>query len=158
MTMSSALRHQTGVAAVELALLLTPLVILVFGISEYGRAMVQYDTLCKAARAGARFLSQFEPGDATRTGQARCLVAYGNTACNEPPLAPGLTQAMVSVADSSNDAAMSRQPMTANGVTIGVANLVRVSVSGYQFNSVVAFVAPSFTFEPISVTMTQRLP
>jgi Flp pilus assembly protein TadG len=156
--MNGAFRHQAGVAAVELALLLTPLVILVFGITEYGRAMYQYDALCKAARTGARFLSQFEPGDAARIAQARCLVAYGNTACNEPALATGLTQAMVSVADSSNDAAMSLQPMTADGATVGVTNLVRVSVSGYPFNSIVGFVAPSFTFEPISVTMTQRIP
>ncbi len=156
--MNGSFRHQAGVAAVELALLLAPLVALVFGVAEYGRAMYQYDTLCKGARAGARFLSQFEPGDAARIVQARCLVAYGNTACNAPALAPGLTQAMVAVADSSNDASMSRQPITANGVTVGVTNLVRVTVRGYRFDSVVSFVAPSFTFDPISVTMTQRLP
>lgn len=160
--MRSTRQSQSGVAAVELGLLLIPLIPLVFGISEYGRAMYQYNTLGKAVRDGTRYLSQYEAGDAAAIAQARCLVAYGNIACNGAPLVPGLdTSTMntkVLVSDSKNDTSMKLQPITANGVTVGVANLVRVTVSGYQFNSAVTFVAPNFTFNSISVTMTQALP
>ena len=46
-----------GVAAVEFALLLFLLLILVAGIVEFGRAFWYYDALAKATRDGARFLS-----------------------------------------------------------------------------------------------------
>lgn len=149
---------QSGVATIELALLLTPLLLLTFGITEYGRAMYQYNTLAKSVRAGTRYLSQFEAG--ANFAQARCLVVYGNTGCNGPTLVPGLTatEAMVPIADASNDAAMKNQPVSANGATLGTANLVRVSVVGYQFQSAVAgFVPLNFSFGPISVTLMQVL-
>lgn len=159
--MRSTRQSQSGVAAVELGLLLIPLIPLVFGISEYGRAMYQYNALGKAVRDGTRYLSQYEAGDAAAIAQARCLVAYGNMACNGVPLVPGLDTSTMNtkilVNDSKNDVSMKLQPITANGVTVGVANLVRVTVSGYEFTPL-SFVSPSFTFDSISVTMTQALP
>lgn len=161
--MRSTRQSQSGVAAVELGLLLIPLITLVFGISEYGRAMYQYNALGKAVRDGTRYLSQYEAGDAAAIAQARCLVAYGKIACTskDAPLVPGLdTSTMntkVLVSDSKNDTLMKLQPITANGVTVGVANLVRVTVSGYEFTPL-SFVSPKFTFDSISVTMTQALP
>jgi len=50
-------RGMNGVAAVEFALLLFLLLILVAGIVEFGRAFWYYDALTKATRDGARFLS-----------------------------------------------------------------------------------------------------
>jgi len=50
-------RGMHGVAAVEFALLLFLLLILVAGIVEFGRAFWYYDALTKATRDGARFLS-----------------------------------------------------------------------------------------------------
>ena len=49
--------HQCGVAAVEFALLLVFLLIIVSGLVEFGRAFWYYDALDKATRDGARFLS-----------------------------------------------------------------------------------------------------
>lgn len=159
--MRSTRQSQSGVAAVELGLLLIPLITLVFGISEYGRAMYQYNALGKAVRDGTRYLSQYEAGDAAAIAQARCLVAYGNIACKDAPLVPGLDTSTMNtkilVNDSKNDISMKLQPITANGVTVGVANLVRVTVSGYEFTPL-SFVSQSFTFDSISVTMTQALP
>jgi Flp pilus assembly protein TadG len=159
---STVRKTQSGVAAVELGLLLVVLIPLVFGISEYGRAMYQYNALGKAVRTGSRYLSQYAAGDNTAIGNARCLVAYGNTGCNGAPLVPGLDTSNMSskiiIKDSSNDSTMKKQPITANGVTVGVANLVRVTVSAYEFTSAVTLIAPSFTFNSISVTMTQALP
>jgi len=50
-------RGMHGVAAVEFALMLFLLLILVAGIVEFGRAFWYYDALTKATRDGARFLS-----------------------------------------------------------------------------------------------------
>lgn len=52
------LKTQRGVAAVEFGILLIPLVLLAFGITEYGRAMYQYNALGKSVRSAARYLSQ----------------------------------------------------------------------------------------------------
>ena len=149
--------RQRGAAAVELGILLLPLTTLVFGITECGRAMYQYDTLCKSVRAAARYLSYRTPGDAAAISVAKCIAVYGNTGCVAPALVPGLTTAMVSVADSSNDASLSLQRMTADGgaTFYGVTNLLRVTVSGYTFTSAASFVVPTFNLEPISITMVQ---
>ncbi len=39
-----------GVAAVEFALVLIPLIVLATGVAEFGRAIYQYETLTKATR------------------------------------------------------------------------------------------------------------
>jgi Flp pilus assembly protein TadG len=151
--------RQKGAAAVELGLLLVPLVTLVFGVTEYGRAMYQYNTLAKAVRTGARYLSAYQAGNATAIQAGRNLVLCGHTDCaNEQPLVPSLTLDKVTVADAANDSNMKAQPFAANGVTVGITNLVRVTVTGFQFVSAASFVVPPFTFDPISVTMTQALP
>jgi len=150
-TKMNAHTHQKGVAAVELALLLIPLMILVFGISEFGRAIYQYNTIAKGTRDAVRFLSQTAPGDGAAKAAARCLVVFGNRNCAGTPLVPGLYVGQVTVRDSSSDAAThARQPITGGS---GVANLVSVEVSGYQFSSLVTYVVPNLTFNTISATM-----
>ena len=84
-------RDQRGAAAVEFALLLIPLVVMVFGTTELGRAIYTYNTLDKTVRDAARHLSQHGPGDVAVQAEARCLAVYGNEACSGPALAPGLT-------------------------------------------------------------------
>ena len=49
--------RQQGAAIVEFALVLTLLITLMAGIFEFGRAFWYYDTLVKATRDGARFMS-----------------------------------------------------------------------------------------------------
>ena len=46
---------QKGVAAVELALIIGPMLIAFFGITEIGRALYQYNALVKSARAAVRY-------------------------------------------------------------------------------------------------------
>jgi Flp pilus assembly protein TadG len=48
---------QHGVAAVELALLITLLLLIVAGVVEFGRSIWYYDALSKATRDSARYLS-----------------------------------------------------------------------------------------------------
>lgn len=151
--------RQRGAAAVELGILMTVLLPLAFGTSELGRAMYQYNTLAKASRDAARYLSGQGPGDAAELTVARCLAVYGNTGCSGTPLAPGLTTAMVAVCDSSNCAGSHQNQATGSGVI----NLVTVTISGYVFTPVVPLnvfsnaTAASLTFSPISTTMRQIL-
>jgi Flp pilus assembly protein TadG len=48
---------QRGAAAVEFALLVIPLLVMLTGITEMGRALYYYNAIAKAARDGARLLS-----------------------------------------------------------------------------------------------------
>ena len=145
--------RQRGVAAVEFGLLLTPLVLMIFGTTELGRAIYSYNTLDKTVRDAARHLSQHGPGDATIAAQAKCLAVYGTTDCSGSVVAPGLTVGMVSLCDAS------LCPGThANQTTgLGSINLVTVSIQSYAYTSVVNFVVPDMTFNNISVTLRAQL-
>lgn len=150
------LRKQSGIALIELGLTIGILVAIVFGITEFGRAIYQYDTLAKAARDAARYLSTKAPGDAAAISTAQCLAVYGNTTCTGTTLAPGLTTAMVSVCDSAS-CPTTNQAQGSNPVI----NLVTVTIGGtnnpYTFHTVVPFVVPDINFGAISVTMKQVL-
>jgi Flp pilus assembly protein TadG len=146
---------------VELGIVLIPLIVLVFGIAEFGRAIYQYNTLAKAVRDGVRYLTLYAPGNATAIASATNLVVCGTTsACaTNAVLVPGLTLGMVSVCDrvscpDTHD--LQDVPLPGGGFT-GQVNLVTMTVSGFQFNSLVPFVMPSITFGPISATMAQVL-
>lgn len=86
-------RSQRGVAIVEFALILPMLLVLSFMTTEFGRALYQYNTLTKAARDAARYLSVQTPN--TRLAEARNLMLYGSTSAGSTPLVPGLTAAMI---------------------------------------------------------------
>lgn len=150
------LRKQKGVALIEFGITASVLITIVFGITEFGRAIYQYDTLAKTARDATRYLSTKAPGDALAIDEAVCLAVHGKPTCTGSPLAPGLTPAMINVCDASNCAATHRSQGAAP-----VMNLVTVTIGGadnpYTFNSVVPFVVPNIPFSPISVTMRQVL-
>lgn len=145
---------QRGVAAVELALTIVPMLVLTFGVTEYGRALYTYNAIDKAARDAARFLTAPPPTSVNPNGDAANLVVYGNAAGTGAPLAPGLTTAMVSVCNATLCPVTHQNVPTGNGVV----NLVTVSISGYVYNSIVTYVAPAtLNFNNISVTMRANL-
>lgn len=147
--------RQRGVVAIEFALVLIPMVTLCFGITELGRAIYQYDTLVKSARAGARHLTVSPPGDATARLEAQNLALCGNTDCSAtPPVVPGLTAAMVEVLDADNSAAH-RNVATGSGVVDMVTVTIGTANNPYQFQSMVGFVIPDITFAPVHATMTR---
>ena len=125
-----------GAITVEFALLLVPLLLIVFGVAEYARALYQYNTLVKAVRDSVRYISEHNPGDAASyagaLNDARCLAVYGNTGCSGPPLAPGLTTDMVGVTSNITT--------TAAGTSI---TLVEVRITGYTFQ---------FVFNPLRLS------
>lgn len=137
-------RNQKGVAAVEFGILLVPLVILAFGITEFGRAMYQYNTLAKGTRDAARYLSMKSSDDKAAKSAAQCLVLYGKTACGGDPLISGFTDTTKVIIKNS---ALQEIP---GG---GLANLVTVEVVGFQFKTLVSFVVSDIAFGSIGTTM-----
>jgi Flp pilus assembly protein TadG len=148
------LATQRGVAAVELAIVIIPMLIMGFGMTEYGRAVYEYNNLAKNVRDAARYLSEQAPGNATAISNAKNLAVYGNTAGTGSALVADLTTAMVSVCDRISCPASNNLQPTGRGVV----NLVTVTVSGYSFTPLVTYVMPgNITFGPISATMVQVL-
>jgi Flp pilus assembly protein TadG len=149
-------RRHHGAALLEFALSLSLLITIVFGITEFGRAIFQYNTLAKAARDAARFLAVRDPSVPVALSDAKCMAVYGNPNCAGNPLVSGLTLSMVSVCYAADPAcAATHQSQGASPVI----NLVSVTIGGpnnpYSFTSAVSFIVPSFDFGAISVTMRQ---
>lgn len=138
---------QSGVAIVEFALILPMLLVMSFMTTEFGRALYQYNSVTKAARDAARYLSMQTPG--THQAEAQNLIVYGNTAGTGSPLAPGLS--------TSNVAA----PVWQVQGTGPVINTVTVRVTGYSFQSIfsTAFghTFGSIPYSDITATMRSQL-
>lgn len=154
-TMSSKTKQQ-GVALIELAIIITVLITITFGITEFGRAIYQYNTLAKAVRDGARFLAVRDPAAPASISGVQCMVVHGNPGCTGPALVPGLTSSMVSVCHAMDPAcAATHQSQGASPVI----NLVTVTIGGanapFTFQSLVSFVVPDIPFGAISATMRQ---
>lgn len=150
------LPRQRGAAIVEFALLLVPMLILAFGVAEYGRAIYHYNTIAKSVRSAVRVLAQHNPSDASygsRITQAKCLAVFGNNECTGAPLAPGLNVSNVKVCDrvawgGCDGAVQSDYDNVSTG--LGTINLVEVRISDYQFT----FIGLPLISVPIGNTMT----
>lgn len=136
--------HQCGTALIELALILPVLLVMTFIVTEFGRAIYQYDTLTKSVRDAARYLSFQTPG--THTTEAGNLVVYGNIAGAGTPLALGLTTANVPA------------PTWQTGTGTPPITTVTVQITGYQFQSLVlsAFGLPFGTLSYPAISATMR--
>lgn len=139
-----AIKRQRGAAALEFALVLIPLLVLAFGVVEYGRTIYYYDTVVKSVRAAARYISPHNPADAAAfavaASNARCLAVYGKTACSvsDTPLAPGLSTANVKICSKASVTECpgmlgSDVQNVSTGTDTGTINLVVVRIEGYQF-------------------------
>ncbi len=143
--------YQRGVAAVELAILMGVLITLAFAVAELGRAAYQYNAIAKGVRDAARYLTQQTPNAAV--GNAQNLTVFGNLNGTGQSAAPGLTTGMVGVCDRLRCAGTHDAGASGTGI-----NWVTVTVTGYQFVSLVSFVVPNINFNPISATFTQIQP
>lgn len=100
-------RRQRGVAIIEFVITLPLLLLLLLATAEIGRALFQYNTLTKALRDSARYVSGARPGstgvfnltDEIRDA-ARQLVIHGNAVGAGPALLPGLEPGDVTVTDN----------------------------------------------------------
>lgn len=153
--------HQQGAIAVEFALVLLPMLILCFGITELGRSLYLYNGLVKATRGAARHLSQQNlaspPAGQTAEGirlAARSLALCGAFDCSGlDPLVPGLTLDMISVCDPVLCPATHSNVSTGQGTTSLVSVMVGAGETAYAFTSAVPWVVPSINYSQIAITM-----
>lgn len=93
---------------VEFAIVLPLLLMLLFGITELGRALYQQNTLYKAVASGARYLARASGVINTESCAtqgtwavsmvaAKKLIVYGNTAGTGTPLIPNLDVSNVEI-------------------------------------------------------------
>lgn len=161
----NSIRGQRGVAAVEFALVLTPLLIIAFGAVEYGRAIYHYNTLVKSTRSAVRWLSLVPAtsvGYSSFIDQAKCLAVYGNTNCSGKPLAPSLAVSNIVVCDQTNWAGCAGTSLAdykdvalSGGSSM---NLVAVRISGYNYSFLglpLVTTSSSLTFGNIQAVMYQ---
>ena len=89
-------RKDDGGALAELAIMVPFLVLMLAAVSEFGRYFQNYNTLAKATRDSARYLSNHNL-DASEQARAVSLVVCGKLACaaGDPPLVTGLTSSNV---------------------------------------------------------------
>lgn len=96
---------------IEMVVITPLLLLLLLGVSELGKAFIQYNTLNKGVREGVRELSAKALLGTTGTvlitpelaAEARNLVVYGNIAGTGDPRLPALSVDHVSVTDAGND-------------------------------------------------------
>jgi Flp pilus assembly protein TadG len=104
-------RGQRGIATTEFAIVLPVLLLLLFGVTELGRALVRYNALTKAVQDGARFAAAYAllgttgnvNVDAQLTTEVRNVVVYGNSAGTGSPVLAGLQPAQIQVVDAGGD-------------------------------------------------------
>ncbi len=158
------LARQRGSAAVEFAFLLVPMLLLSFGVVEYGRAIYHYNTLVKSVRASARLLASQSPDSEGYTElirDARCLAVHGNVECIGTVLVPNLSTSNIKVCDRkswSECSGTSQNSYRSVPTGEGSIHLVAVRIDGYAFPFVglpIVINGPTITFGPIEAVMRQ---
>ena len=129
-------RRDRGATAVEFALLVPLLLLLVFGIIDFGRALNAQITITQAAREGARLASVGQPASAV---QARTVGAATGL---------GLAAGNVVVSGGSGAVSGSAQACPAGSAAQGLNATVTVT---YTFR----FVTPVAALASFGATLTQ---
>jgi Flp pilus assembly protein TadG len=139
-------KSEKGQTLVEFALVTLVFFILVFGITEFGRALWTWNTIVQATRAGARYAVVETP--TSDDMQIKKVVAYNdpNASSSSTPVVPGLTETNVTIQYLNNDGSVASNK--------NVADLIAVSVTGYQFS----FLVPLFGTQIPLPSFTTKLP
>jgi Flp pilus assembly protein TadG len=155
---------QRGVAAIELALIIGPMMIALFGVTELGRALYQYNALVKSTRTAVRYFAQQDLDNLTAAERSAvysktvALAVCADVTCgSKEPVVPGLSTGKVSLCDYLTCADSHKSVMTGQGTV----DLVSVSIGGtgnqaFRFESLVPGIVPSFSFSAIKTTMASR--
>jgi len=104
-------RQQTGTAMIETVAVTPLLLLLMLGVSEIGKGLIQYNTLNKSVREAARQVTRTALLGTTGTvsitpellAQGQNLVVYGNIAGTGQPRLPALSTSHVSVSDAGGN-------------------------------------------------------
>ncbi len=139
-------RKHSGAAAVELAIMLPLIMMMLAGITEFSRAFWYYNALDKATRDAARYLSAIPTVEmatvATRTARlatARTLVVSAVTGPGSALVSPAITPANVSIVCQPVVSCVTPTSITVSvtGFTIGLGSLIPfVLVEGGSFGEI----------------------
>lgn len=122
--------QERGQSLLEFAMVLPVLLLLALGTIEFGRAYYHYNTLSKAVRQGARYMSMHAYTAAERTNAQRMAI-YGNADGTGSPCLPGLTTSNIVITPRNGGTALATPP-----------EWVKVSVTGYTFQSMFPKIVP----------------
>ena len=114
-------RSERGTQLVELAIVLPIVLMLMGAAAEFGRFFYTYQTLSKATRTGARYLTT-ESAAGTMDAKAKNLVVYGNQTGTGTPVISGLSGGNVTV--------------TRTGGSNAFPERVTVRIEGYTYQPV----------------------
>jgi Flp pilus assembly pilin Flp len=164
-----------GVAAIEFALLLVPMVLLMLGTMELGRAVMSYQLMSRSVRDAVRHVSEASGSNLTQLrDEARCIAYSGDystvlvgtdlvTSCVGDPLAPDLGFDQVQVCDWQREQVDPLQPdglsgcsgMRVEDPTAGAIYLTSVGVRGYVYRGMFlgSFTSVLVRFGDISAVM-----
>lgn len=101
----------SGAAIVEFAILFPVLVMLLFGITEFGRALYQKNMLTQALAAGSRYIARY-PGITcgsenapwgTAEADAINIIMYGTKTAGTEAIIPNITGAMIHINSFADD-------------------------------------------------------
>ncbi len=145
-------QFQLGLAAIEFVLVLPVLLILAFGIIDFGRLLFQYDALTKSTRDATKYVARaVKPAanalaveiaayDAIVVEAQRLALCGRTTACGSSTLVNGLSASNISV----------DYPAAVGGISY-----VRVKVDNYSNSYITNVLGVSKSLATISVTMRQ---
>ncbi len=114
-------RSERGTQLVELAIVLPVVLMLLGAAAEFGRFFYTYQTLAKATRTGARYLT-IESAAGTADAKAKNLVVYGNQSGTGTPVISGLSGGNVRVVRTGGSSAFPER--------------VTVRIEGYTYQPV----------------------
>lgn len=127
--------QERGQSLIEFAMVLPILLLLAIGTIEFGRAYYHYNTLSKAVRQAARYMSCHAYNSAEQTNAANMAI-YGNAAGSGSPCLPGLTASNIAITPRGGGTTEATPPAW-----------IKVSITGYTFQSLVRVI-------PISAALT----
>ena len=138
------LKREEGQTLVEFAFVAMLFLLLLFGIIEFSRALWTWNTIVQATRAGARYAVVEAP--TADDAQVKKFVAYHDpSGASSQPVVPGFNETNVSVQYLMNDGSVSTNK--------SLADVVQISVNGYQFNFLVPLFGTGITLPGFSTTL-----
>jgi Flp pilus assembly protein TadG len=124
-------RRDRGQSLLEFAMVLPLLLLLAVGTIEFGRAYYHYNTLSKAVRQAARYITSHEYSAQEQT-RAKRMAIYGNADGTGSPILPGLTVSNISITERGGGGTTNTDPP----------EWVKVSVTGYTFQTMFRGIVP----------------
>ncbi|HJY38017.1 MAG TPA: TadE/TadG family type IV pilus assembly protein [Steroidobacteraceae bacterium] len=135
---------QTGTAIVEFAIIASVMLMILFGVIEFGRVMFVGNALAESTRRGARLAAVCPVGD-PMPAQAAVLAGADGVSLIDADL----TVANVSIAYLDVNGA----PVANPAVNLAAIRYVRTSIVDYQQQMLIPFIMPSFLMPSFVATL-----